>query len=205
MMSYIYGETSRKDEGDDEIKINTDNNEIFVIDNYNNDDQPVVHLSDLQQCFQTWKSVTESASCDCPYYNNKDTCNKEEEEEDEEEDEQEEDGCPDVDRLNHNDEDELIEDKIYIISMNNIPYFYDNNLTSVRNTMWDIANSLLKNNENEYDTSKHYILTNNSNEVKIIYPFNFLWLFNYNYTVAELKIDYAIKYNIIDNIKKKQE
>lgn len=204
MMSYIYGESSIKDEGDDEIKINTDN-EIFVIDNYT-DDQPVENLSDLQQCFQTWKAVTESTSCDCdcPYYN-KTTFNNQDQDQEDDEDVKDEDGYQDIDRLNHNDEDELIEDKIYIISMNNIPYFYDNNLTSVRNTMWDIANNLLKSNENEYYASKHYILTNNSNEVKIIYPYNFLWLFNYNYTVAELKVDYAIKYKIIDNIKKKQE
>jgi hypothetical protein len=207
MMSYIYGCESTKDDRDDETK-----NEIFVIDNYNDDDNQLVHLTDLQQCFKTWKEVTESATCDsdCPYYNKEEEGEQGEGEgERDDGEEEEEDGdeqnneCED--RLNYNDMDESsFEEKIYIISMNNIPYFYDDNLSSIRNTMWDIANNLLKDKDNDFDSSKHYILTNNSNEIKIICPYNFLWFFNYNHTVAELKIDYAVKYNAII-VKNKQE
>ena len=216
MMSYIYGCES-KDEVDEEIQINNTDNEIFVIDNYTEDKK--VNLTDIQQCFQTWKAVTQSADCDCPYYNKNSNEDLVDDDDDDDDDDEQRDGSTEkenenendvvVDRLSYlncNDEDEsTIEDKVYIISMNNIPYFYDDNLNSVRNTMWDIANNLLKNNDNEYDSSKHFILTNNSDEIKIIYPYNFFWFFNYNHTVAELKIDYAIKYNIRDNFKKKQE
>jgi len=210
MMSYIYGcDSSKDEEGDQEIKINNIDNEIFVIDNYADDQK--VDLTDIQQCFQTWKEVTESGTCDCdcPYYNknlNNEDGDGEQREASEEQDGNGDDVSDRLNYLNYNDDDESsIEDKVYIISMNNVPYFYDNNLNSVRNTMWDIANNLLKNNDKEYDSSKHFILTNSSDEIKIIYPYNFLWLFNYNHTVAELKIDYAIKYNIIDNFKNKQE
>ena len=49
-----------------------------------------------------------------------------------------------IEKINENDDDEDTEDKIYVISLNGSPHFYESNLVSARATMWKIANKLLK-------------------------------------------------------------
>jgi hypothetical protein len=214
MFGYIYGNGN----GDDEYKqeIITDN-EIFIIDNdttNSNEDGENVDsetATDLKnKYFKCWKDSVESENkkkeytcsyMDCGYGYVPEEFRQAADENEGEEAEAEEDDDDDVeernyneddDKLNYNDTDETdCENKVYIISLNGIPYFYDENLPSLRNTMWDIANNLLKNSNSP---SSNYILTNNSNEVKIISPYNFFWFFNYNHTISELKIDYVIKF-----------
>ena len=218
MFGYIYGN------GDSEYKQEIiSDNEIFVIDNdsnnyadnadtYNADNADNVDAETATNLkikyFQSWKDSVESEKIN----NREDCCSymgcgygyipqeAREEARDGDEDDVEGDDVEgddendneDEDRLNYNDTDETdCENKVYIISLNGIPYFYDENLTSLRNTMWDIANNLLKNSNSP---ASNYILTNNSNEVKIVSPYNFFWFFNYNHTISELKIDYVIKF-----------
>jgi len=203
MFGYIYGNNGDVEYKREEI---IDDNEIFIIDNdraknVSDDDENIAETeADLKnKYFKCWKDSVESEKKNredcCSYMNcgygyiHEEEAIAEEGEEGEGEDKEE------CDKLNYNDTDETdCENKVYIISMNNIPYFYDDNLQTIRNTMWDIANSLIKNNRDNNSATNNYIMTNNSNEIKIVSPYNFLWFFNYNHTISELKIDYVIKY-----------
>ena len=95
-------------------------------------------------------------------------------------------------KLNYYDEDEDKEDKLYIISIDNIPHLYGKSLKDLRAKMWDIANVLLKS-KNEYDG--YYIFTNNLNEIKIICPYEF-FILKYHHVLYELKIDYVLDYKL---------
>lgn len=95
-------------------------------------------------------------------------------------------------KLNYYDEDEDKEDKLYIISIDNVPHLYGKNLKDLRSKMWDIANALLKS-ESEYEG--YYILTNNLNEIKIICPYEF-FILKYHHVLYEFKIDYVIDYKL---------
>lgn len=95
-------------------------------------------------------------------------------------------------KLNYNDEDEDQEDKLYIISIDNVPHLYGKSLKDLRAKMWDIANVLLKS-KNEYEG--YYILTNNLNEIKIICPYEF-FILKYHHVLYELKIDYVLDYKL---------
>jgi hypothetical protein len=95
-------------------------------------------------------------------------------------------------KLNYYDEDEDKEDKLYIISIDNIPHLYGKSLKDLRSKMWDIANVLLKS-KNEYDG--YYIFTNNLNEIKIICPYEF-FILKYHHVLYELKIDYVLDYKL---------
>ena len=111
---------------------------------------------------------------------------KEEGEEGEEEEQE-------VDVLNHNDTDEArIEDKLYIISINGIPHYYENSLNEARNQMLAIANYFVGN-LNDNEGSGHLIITdNNLKKVKVVAPYTFLML-TYNYVIHELSIEYVVK------------
>lgn len=212
MFGYIYGNNGDLEYKREEI---IDDNEIFIIDNdiaKHVAEETIADAdadveaeaeseSDLKnKYFKCWKDSVESEKKkreDCCSYMG---CGygyiHEEAIEEGEGEEEEDDDCEcDDDKINFNDTDETdCENKVYIISMNNIPYFYDDNLQTIRNTMWDIANSLIKNSTDNNSVRSNYIMTNNSNEIKIISPYNFFWFFNYNHTISELKIDYVIKY-----------
>ena len=199
MFGYIYG----NGEGENKQEIITDN-EIFIMDNSEVADEVDTETeTDLKnKYFKCWKDSVESEKKDrndrCSFMNCEfGVCQyvqKENSEEDGNDDDEDE--CIEGDdKLNYNDSDETdCENKVYIISLNGIPYFYDDNLQKIRNTMWDIANNMLKNNRENNSASSNYILTNNSNEVKIVSPYNFFWFFNYNHTISQLKIDYVIKF-----------
>jgi len=95
--------------------------------------------------------------------------------------------------LNDNDTDEArIDDKIYIISINGIPYYYEKTLTQARSQMMDLANYFVGN-LNDTQGAGHLLITdNNLRKVKIIAPYNFLML-TYNYVIHEISLEYAIK------------
>jgi hypothetical protein len=129
---------------------------------------------------------------------------EEEEDEDEEgEEEEQEDGVnetvlttkeeAEVDVLNENDADEArMEDKLYIISINGIPHYYENSLNEARNQMLTIANYFVGN-LNENEGAGHLIITdNNLKKVKVVAPYTFLML-TYNYVIHELSIEYVVK------------
>ena len=133
--------------------------------------------------------------------------NSNEEEEEEGEEEEQEDGenepAPiteekeeaeqEVDVLNHNDTDEArMEDKLYIISINGIPHYYENSLNEARNQMLTIANYFVGN-LNDNEGAGHLIITdNNLKKVKVVAPYTFLML-TYNYVIHELSIEYVVK------------
>ena len=96
--------------------------------------------------------------------------------------------CP---KLESDDEDEDNEDRIYILILNNVPYYYDNNLLSARRTMMILAKKLMLSQDPE--DPDMYIMTNNDNELKIVIPYDFLFL-KYSQTIHTLKIDYVIPY-----------
>jgi len=120
----------------------------------------------------------------------------EEEVKDEGEEEVNDDSEEEIDiesKLNYYDEDEDIEDKLYIISIDNIPHLYGKDLKDLRVKMWEIANALLKSSKNENEG--YYIFTNNLNEIKIICPYDF-FILKYHHVLYELKIDYVLNYNL---------
>lgn len=101
-------------------------------------------------------------------------------------------------KLNEDDSDEDIEDKLYIISIDNIPHYYENNLENARKKMWEIANLLVKTSSHDFDTTDYYIFTNSLDSIKIIAPYNFL-LLKYHHVLFEFRIDYVLnaKHSII--------
>jgi hypothetical protein len=97
------------------------------------------------------------------------------------------------DLLNENDEDEATsETKIYIISIDGIPFYYESLLADARNQLLNIANYYVgKLNSN--DGPGHIIVSdNNLRQVKIVAPYTFLFL-TYNHVIHELTLDYATK------------
>jgi hypothetical protein len=97
-------------------------------------------------------------------------------------------------KINEDDCDEDSVDKLYVISLDGIPYYYENDLISARSKMWDIANNILKKDSVKDFENPNYIFTNNLNKVSLISPYNFFGL-NYHHTICELQIDYVIRYN----------
>lgn len=95
-------------------------------------------------------------------------------------------------KLNYYDEDEDKEDRLYIISIDNIPHLYAKDLKELRAKMWEIANVLLKSSKNESDG--YYIFTNNLNEIKIICPYDF-FILKYHHVLYEIKIDYVLSHS----------
>ena len=99
------------------------------------------------------------------------------------------------DVIDSNDDDELnTDDKIYIISVDNIPHFYEENFDLAKKKMWEIATNILKtSNETDFDND-NFILSRNVHQVQIVYPYKFLML-NYNHILFNLRIDYVVKYD----------
>lgn len=99
------------------------------------------------------------------------------------------------DVIDSNDDDELnTDDKIYIISVDNIPHFYEENFDLAKKKMWEIATNILKtSNETDFDND-NFILSRNVHQVQIVCPYKFLML-NYNHILFNLRIDYVVKYD----------
>ena len=127
--------------------------------------------------------------------NGEENSQKEEEEEDIEKEEEETEPAPATTEevLNDNDTDEArIEDKLYIISINGIPHYYEKSLNEARNQMITIANYFVGN-LNDNEGPGHLIITdNNLKKVKVVAPYTFLML-TYNYVIHELSIEYVVK------------
>ena len=98
-----------------------------------------------------------------------------------------------VDVLNVNDTDEArIEDKLYIISINGIPHYYENSLNEALNQMLTIANYCVKNLNNNEGAGHLIISDNNLKKVKVVAPYTFFML-TFNYIIHELSIEYVVK------------
>lgn len=97
------------------------------------------------------------------------------------------------DKLNEDDDLEDNQNKIYIISIDTIPYFYENELQTARDHMWKLADKIINEKKDEYFDNSRYIFTNDLNKISVISPYNFLGL-NYHQTICELDIHYVIKY-----------
>lgn len=94
-----------------------------------------------------------------------------------------------LDYLNDNDEDEKLENRLYIISIDGIPYFYEKTLLNARNKMWNIANKMLKTSQGSEKNLQ--ILSSNVNEIKIITPYKF-FLLHYNHVLFHFTLDYVL-------------
>ena len=95
-------------------------------------------------------------------------------------------------KIDDDDEDEDNEDKLYILSINNIPFFYNVDLISLRLKMWNIANSYIKPN-NLFEFENRSIISNDMNEIRIESKLDF-FIFNYSNNIYTLKIDYVLPY-----------
>lgn len=95
--------------------------------------------------------------------------------------------------LNSNDTDEEEnKTKIYVISVNNIPYYYEATLTEARTQMINLANHFVGGLNEVHGPGHIYVTDNNLKRVKVIAPYNFLML-TYNYVIHEISLEYAIK------------
>lgn len=97
------------------------------------------------------------------------------------------------DVLNYNDTDENeIDDKIYIISIDGIPFYYEDSLVDAKNQVLRMSNNFVEILNNKYGPGHIFISDCNLKQVKIIAPYNFLML-TYNYLIHHITIDYVIK------------
>ena len=97
------------------------------------------------------------------------------------------------DVLNSNDEDELIsENKIYILSVNGIPYYYENTVKEARIQMLNIVNHYVATLNGTNGPGHIYVTDNNLRKVRVIAPYHFLML-TYNHVIHELTLDYTVK------------
>lgn len=122
----------------------------------------------------------------------------------EEEEEEEDDNCSEegrleeeeattADVLNSNDEDEInSENKIYILSVNGIPYYYENTVKEARTQMLNIANHFVATLNGTNGPGHIYVTDNNLRKVRVIAPYHFLML-TYNHVIHELTLDYTVK------------
>jgi len=101
----------------------------------------------------------------------------EDEEEDEDEDE--------------DDDDEEDETTIYVITINDIPYFYENDYQDAKKRINTFSEKIVLGHKQTYDS---YYKIINEDEIHIIINLDFI-LFTYNYTFYKIKIHTARKYN----------
>jgi len=114
------------------------------------------------------------------------------EDEDEEDEEDDEDEDEDEDEDDDEDDDDDDEEKLYIISINDEPYFYENSLKSAKSKILKISNVLDRKNNKEYTS---YICHSNTNQIDVIRNLNFIF-FSYNYILYSLKISSVGKCNL---------
>lgn len=91
------------------------------------------------------------------------------------------------------DDDIEMENAVYIITINNEPYFYSDSLKMARENLLDISRKL-KLNSNQELFDNFYINEKNKNEIDIIYSYN-LTLFSYNHLKYNIKIHTVTKYS----------
>jgi hypothetical protein len=95
--------------------------------------------------------------------------------------------------LNTDDEDEIeSKSKIYVISVNNIPYYYEENLKDARQQMLNLANHFAASLNEKCGPGHIYVTDHNLKRVKVIAPYSFLML-TYNHLMYEISLEYAIK------------
>ncbi len=99
------------------------------------------------------------------------------------------------DKINSDDEDEDIDERFYIISINDIPYFYEKHLKNARDKMWKMANKFLKDSINVNYPTKNFLISTNINSVQVKKPYQFV-IFNYEDILYDFKIDYVIPYSL---------
>ena len=124
--------------------------------------------------------------------------NQEEEEINQDEDEEEDEEEDGNNMLNSEDEDESIEDKIYIISIDGKPFYYDNDLKSAKQNILAIGNEFLISLNQKYEistSSSHYKLLCDFKlrKIDVVSTYSFFGLFSYNHTLFNLNLDYVIK------------
>jgi hypothetical protein len=110
-------------------------------------------------------------------------------EEDENEDDDEDD---DEDKDDENYEyDDINETTIYVISINDIPYFYENNYEDAKKRINTFSEKIVLGHKETYDS---YCKIIDEDEIHIIINLDFI-LFTYSYTFYKIKIHTARKYN----------
>lgn len=98
-----------------------------------------------------------------------------------------------TDLLNENDEDEAnSKTKIYILSIDGIPFYYEPLLKDARNQLLNIANYYVGKLNSNNGLGHIIVSDNNLRQVKIVAPYTFLFL-TYNHVIHELTLDYATK------------
>jgi hypothetical protein len=208
-MKFYSKEDSKENNSSDE-----NNTDLFIISGENTltrtSSADEENVQAKQEYFNKWKDSINfnnelgegencqyGASCNqinCNQYNYNDDNFVNNEEGDDERDDDERNDDDDNEKINKEDDEEDSLDKLYVISMDSVPYYYENDLVSARTKMWAIANNLLrKNSDNEFENCSNYIFTNDLNKVSLISPYNFFGL-NYHHTICELQIDYVIRY-----------
>ena len=87
-----------------------------------------------------------------------------------------------------------IEDKpsIYVISINSVPYFYEEDLQIAQDKLLIMAQLL---HEKNRDYNNSYIRHDNSNELKVIRNLDFI-IYSYEYVLDYLSIDEVKKYKV---------
>jgi hypothetical protein len=120
---------------------------------------------------------------------------REEEEEGEREEEEQGEGAdvPEVEeKLDSGDEDESRVDKIYVISIDGVPYYYEKDLDKAKDQMLMLGNEFVKNLDDKDGTGHKLLCDFKMKKIEIIAPFAFLGL-TFNRSMHELTLDYAVK------------
>lgn len=187
----MFGGIKFYDDKSNELDEATSDNTIYIVNNKISEEFELKH-----EYFDKWKNYSnnddEYKSSEIIEENNKEKEESDFDSRDNESVYSEYDLENKIEKIDENDDDENTEDKIYIISLNGSPHFYESDLVSARATMWKIANKLLKG-TNYDENNNNYIFTNSLNKVSLISPYNFFGL-KYHYTICELQIDYVIRY-----------
>ena len=98
-------------------------------------------------------------------------------------------------KINDSDSDEDNENIMYVISIDNVPYYYHKDLVLARKNMWKLAHKYIISDEDDEIgiSNDKYIMTNNPNNIQIVSPLDFLF-FRYSNVLHVLKIDYILPF-----------
>jgi hypothetical protein len=111
-------------------------------------------------------------------------------ENDDEDDEHDEDDDDEDDDEDNYEYDDIDETTIYVISINDIPYFYENNYEDAKKRINTFSKKIVLGHEKTYDS---YYKIIDEDEIHIVVNLDFI-LFKYNYTFYKIKIHTARKY-----------
>lgn len=156
-----------------------------IISKFQNDDDKEVDINNLQE--------EENKEVDI---NNLQDENKEVENKDKEDEKESFDKWKNAKvKINESDSDEDNENVIYVVSIDNTPYYYDKDLVSARKNMWKLAHKYIISNEDDEIgiSNDKYIMTNNPNNIQIVSPLDFLF-FRYSNVLHVLNIDYILPF-----------